>query len=97
MPLTKLENELRPIARERIATGQLPSTAPLKTWGGTGSGAPCSLCDKKIAFQDLEYEVEALVKGAVRIFRFHLVCESVWQLECARLDYLQKRQGAASQ
>ncbi len=95
MPLTRLENDLRPVARERIATGQLPSTAPAKTWGGAGSGALCSLCDRQIASQDLEYEVEAVVNDTVQTFRFHLVCESIWQLECARHAHLQKHPGAS--
>jgi hypothetical protein len=89
MPLTKIEEELRPIARERIATGQLPREGPSRMWGGHGIGQRCSLCDKPIERYQIEYEVE--LRGAtVQTFRFHTVCQSIWQLECARDAYLRK-------
>ena len=88
MPLTKLEAELRPIARERIANRQLPQQAPSQMWGGHGTGQPCALCDKPILPEEIEYELEGHIDGTVRSFRFHLVCQSVWQLECARVDFL---------
>lgn len=91
MPLTKLEAELRPIARERIATGQLPAEGPSRMWGGHGSGAPCALCDKPIPPGDIEFEVEDQLEGTPHTFRFHMVCQSVWQLECARDHYLKKQ------
>lgn len=90
MPLTQLEAELRPIARERIAKGQLPREAPSRMWGGRGNGQLCALCGKPIQRDEIEYEVEASIDGAARDFRFHMVCQSVWQLECARDDYLKK-------
>jgi hypothetical protein len=89
MPLTDLENTLRPIARERIAKGQLPRQEPARMLGGPGSGRPCSLCDKPIEPYQIEYEIEQQ-EETVRTFRFHTVCQSIWQLECARDDYLRK-------
>lgn len=89
MPLTDLENSLRPIARERIANGQLPRQEPSRMLGGPGSGRPCSLCDKPIEPYQIEYEIEQQ-EETVRTFRFHTVCQSIWQLECARDDYLRK-------
>ena len=89
MPLTELENALRPIARERIAKGQLPRQEPSRMLGGPGSGQLCSLCDKPIERYQIEYEIEHR-ETAVQTFRFHTVCQSVWQLECARDDYLRK-------
>lgn len=87
-PLTKLEAELRPIARERIANGQLPRQVPSKMWGGPGIGQPCALCGKPILREEVEYELEGHVDETLRSFRFHVVCQSVWQLECARADCL---------
>jgi hypothetical protein len=84
MPLTRLEAELRPVARERIATGQLPSEAPSRIWGGPGSGNACALCGKTIGSNEIEYEVEAHVRGVGRLFRFHMMCQSVWELEADR-------------
>jgi hypothetical protein len=91
MPLTKLEAELRPIARERIAKRQLPANAASRMWGGHGTGKLCDLCDKPIRADDVELEVDSEIDGAVRTLRFHMVCQSVWQLECARDDYLKKQ------
>jgi hypothetical protein len=90
MPFTKLKAELRPIARDRIATRQLPCEAPSQMWGGQGTGQLCALCDKPIQTDEVELEVEQRPGGTVRTFRFHSVCESIWQLECARADYLKK-------
>jgi hypothetical protein len=90
MPLTQREAELRPIARQRIANGQLPHDAPSQMWGGPGTGQLCSICDKPIQPDELEYEIEQSLGGTLQTFRFHVVCESVWQLECARDDYLRK-------
>ncbi len=89
MPLTELEAHLRPIARGRIEEGVLPCEGPHKMWGGKGSGTPCSLCDQPIAPNEVEYEVE-LSRAAIRRLKFHIVCESIWQLECARKHYLSK-------
>ena len=81
--LRKLERELRPIARERLAKGQLPREADARLWSGFGTGQPCSLCDKPIQPGEIEYEV--LVEAVVQALRFHRVCHYAWQLESARL------------
>jgi hypothetical protein len=91
VPLTQLETELRLIARQRIAQGKLPGQpAPFRTWGGYGSGHRCDLCEKPIQSDEIEYEVE-YGERADTTLRFHLVCQSVWQLEVAREEYLKSR------
>lgn len=93
MPLTKLEASLRLIARDRIVSGALPCGAPpLRMWGGNGSGRICVVCDKAIGADDVEYEVEETIEGQVKLTWFHIVCQSAWQLECARAAYLKKRE-----
>jgi hypothetical protein len=87
--LTRLEQGLRLIARERIARQQLPSRGLSRMWGGYGTGQLCALCDKPIQPNEVEYEIEH-TGAAVQTFRFHIVCLSAWQLECARDDYLRK-------
>jgi hypothetical protein len=82
--LTRLEKELRPIARARIAKGQMPREAPTRFWGGFGSGWPCALCDKPIQSDEIEYEVKP-IEAALETLRFHRVCHYAWQLECARV------------
>jgi hypothetical protein len=91
MPLSERETELRPLARECIAKGRLPRNPPAKLWGGRGSGELCALCGKPIERDQVEYEVEVSLDGTVRTFRFHIVCQSVWQLECARDDHFRER------
>jgi hypothetical protein len=82
--LRRLEKELRSIARERIAKGQMPPEAPARFWGGFGAGRPCALCDKPIQSDEIEYEVKP-IETALQTLRFHRVCHYAWQLECARV------------
>ena len=91
MPQTKLETELRLVARERIARGQLPCGATSRMWSGHGSDLPCALCDKPIQPDEVEYEVELRESGALHTIRFHILCQSMWQAECVRADHLKKR------
>jgi hypothetical protein len=80
---TQLEHELRAIAREGIANGQLPREPAILLWGGYGSGQLCSLCGRPIQLKEIEYEIPP-GEGEGHMLRFHLVCLSVWHLECAR-------------
>ena len=90
MPTTELEARLRPIARDRIVRQVLPRAVPNQIWGGRGSGKHCSLCDLPIAADQVEYEIEHPdAERGRRSWRFHIVCQSIWQLECARQQLLQ--------
>ena len=84
MPNTRLEEQLRTRARERILAGQLTCGDPIHVWGGYGSDLTCSLCDQIIGRTDVEYEVEHQIGQAVHHYRFHFLCHAAWQLECAR-------------
>jgi hypothetical protein len=82
--LKRLEQELRPIARQRIANGQLPREELTGVWGICPIGPQlCSLCDKPIQPDEVDYEIER-VGAAPHTLRFHRVCHYAWQLECAR-------------
>jgi len=86
-----LQNELRARARELISAGRLPRQHPIRIWGGNGSGdQTCSLCDRVISREEVEYELEYSVDSAVRMMRFHFICHAAWQLECAREESLNK-------
>jgi hypothetical protein len=89
MPLTQLETDLRQLARNRIANGQLPNAVPERMWGGKSSGHSCSLCDRPI--RELELELEEQVDGKVQTFHFHVLCQSLWQLECVHEHHLKNR------
>ena len=84
LPFSRLEKELRLIACELIAKGQLPREAPIWFWGGFGTGLPCALCDQPIQSEEIEHEVRP-IEAAVQTLRFHRVCHYAWQLECARV------------
>jgi len=84
MSQAKQEQELRTLARERIAKGELPGEQALREralrmWGGYGTGRLCSLCGEPVQGGQIEFEVESGQHSLI----FHLVCQSVWQLECA--------------
>ncbi len=96
MPLTELERRLRGLARGRIERGELPCLSPpLRMWGGYGSGRQCVVCDSVIASAEVELEVEETVEGRVTLMWFHVVCQSIWLLECARAAYLRNQRSDA--
>ena len=64
--------------REKVASGALPLTPPIKMWAGFGSGARCSGCDQTITSSQAEYELE--VPGG-RTFVMHLGCASLLEAE----------------
>src|SRR5689334_21957300 len=51
------EHELRLEVRRRMADGRLPREPQLHLWAGTGDGQLCSLCDRVIDSQQIEYEL----------------------------------------
>jgi hypothetical protein len=82
--LKRLERELRPIARQRIANGQLPREELTGVWVSRATERLCSLCDKPIEPGEPDYEIERLA-AAAQTLRFHRVCHYAWQLECGRV------------
>jgi hypothetical protein len=80
----QLETELRRVARDRMAKGQLPRVVPLQMWGGKGAGRLCALCDKTIEPDEMELEVEQRIDGEIYPLQFHVACHSLWRLECGR-------------
>lgn len=82
------DGELRELAVQRIASGELPCDPAARTWGSRGVGAPCSLCVRAIRPDEIEYEVavpDHRAHGDPRTVRFHLRCHAAWQTECRRL------------
>jgi len=91
MSLTQLETRLRLVARERIEKGKLPHAVPSRMWGGRGGGKPCAICDTIIKREETELEVEERLGGKVETFHFHILCQSLWQLECVRDYHLKQK------
>ena len=91
MPYNYLQNELRVKARELITSGRLPCQNPMRIWGGHGTGQQvCSVCDRVIAPDEVEYEVEHETSGTTCLNRFHFLCHAAWQVECAREATIKK-------
>lgn len=64
--------------RDKLWYGLLPNVAPVKTWGGYGTGHKlCDGCDVTITPKEVEHEVEL---GDGRTLRFHVACASLWQV-----------------
>lgn len=77
------DTELRTEVRRRIAAGRLPCTPQHYLWAGTGDGQLCSLCDRPINSQQIEYELQFNTNPLTH-YRFHRICHEAWELECIR-------------
>jgi hypothetical protein len=77
------EEVLRHEARRRVAEGRLPCEPQKYLWAGAGEGKPCSLCDRPIDAQQIEYELQFKTTPVVMV-RFHRICHQAWELECIR-------------
>jgi hypothetical protein len=95
MTLTQLETDLRLLARKLMQAGILPTAIPHITWGGNGSGEPCSLCGKYIHPSDVEYELEISDSAHQTSYRLHFMCHAAWQFESARQMDLDESRGCA--
>ena len=85
--MAEFDGTLKALARQRIASGELPCQPAARTWGSHGSGAPCSLCNGSVREDQIEYEVAVVdARGLAepRTLRFHLACHAAWQSECRR-------------
>jgi hypothetical protein len=77
------ENDLRLLARSRLQRGELPDQVQQYMWAGAGDGQSCSLCDRPIGSQQIEYELQFNTQP-VTVCRFHRICHQAWELECIR-------------
>jgi len=78
------EQILREKAREAVRNGKLPARRPDRTWGGPGVGAPCTVCEKPVTRDEMEFEIQFAHDGAVPgldKFHVHIRCFAVWELE----------------
>jgi len=75
---TQGRSALRDAACERIDQARLPRSKPARMWGGRGTGQICNLCDKPILDTEPEMELEYDGSAPLKIVRFHLQCQSVW-------------------
>jgi hypothetical protein len=83
------EASLREFARFAIRNGTLPRRDPARIWAGPSVGALCTVCEKPITRDQLEYEVEFPPDGGnpgLDQFHFHLQCFAAWEVERTKLE-----------
>lgn len=79
-PIRNTELQLR--VTQLIGNGKLPHWMPARIGAGHDDRNVCVACDRRIARDDIEYDVDDERTG--RQLTFHLDCCAVWQRECAR-------------
>lgn len=78
------EPRLREQARQAVLSGKLPARAPDRTWGGPGVDAPCSVCEKPVTKDELEFEIQFAHDGSnpgLDKFHVHIRCFAAWEFE----------------
>jgi|SRR5882724_184083 len=82
-------------ARELIQAGTLPRRAPERTWGGSGVGADCAICNVPVKRDELELEIEYARDGKAEWdgnddtldkYHVHVRCFVVWEQERHNLE-----------
>ena len=79
-PVADTVKSLRAKARQALSSGKLPNRQPGRTWGGTGSGIPCTVCGSPVAPDQFGMEVE-FDGEATRNHFLHDGCFAAWALE----------------
>jgi hypothetical protein len=83
------EPRLREQAKAAIQNGKLPSRRPDRTWGGPGVGAECSICERPVSKQEMEFEIQFARDGdnpGLDKFHVHIRCFAAWEFERTRLS-----------
>ena len=78
------ELRLREQARAVIQSGKLPSRTPDRTWGGPGVGATCSVCEKPVTKEEMEFEIQFARDGdnpGLDKYHVHIRCYAAWEFE----------------
>jgi hypothetical protein len=78
------EEILREQARAAARYGKLPARRPDRTWGGPGVGAPCTICERPVQRDEMEFEVQFERDGGTAgldKFHLHLECFAAWEFE----------------
>lgn len=83
------EPALREYARQALQQRKIPNRAPDRVWGGPGVGASCTICDKPVHKDEMEFEVQFSVDGGsphFAVYHIHVRCFSAWELVRSKLD-----------
>ena len=66
------------LARERIRSGQLPSSLPSNIWASHGDGHRCTVCDQVIGSAERQYEFALPSVGGNSHYHLHFSCHQAW-------------------
>jgi hypothetical protein len=75
---------LHALAPGVLRSRKLPRRDPDRTSRGTGVGAPCIICEKPIAPDQMEHDLQFAYDGATPgpdKFHLHVPCFAAWQFE----------------
>lgn len=74
--------------RAMIHAGSLPNRKPDATYGGSGSGDTCPVCDHVVTAADFEMELEFRDDAGGRVDTYHLHgrCHAFWDFERRNLE-----------
>ena len=69
------------LAQERIRSGQLSSSLPVKVWTGHGKGQRCAVCNQAINSAERLYEFALPILSGHSYYCLHFACHEAW-IEC---------------
>lgn len=65
-------------ARDKVRSGQLPSSLPSKMWAGYGKGRGCVVCDQVIRSDERQYEFTLRALSGYSDHCIHFACYQAW-------------------
>lgn len=78
---------------QAIRAKSLPFRSPDRTWGGKGSGAPCSLCGQSVRADEIEWELEfsrGVAAVEADIYKVHPACLDEWDAARRELQRVER-------
>jgi hypothetical protein len=73
---------------KKMDAGLLPREPPRSLQAGRGDGSPCSACDRPIRPEEHEW---SFWSGGVLTHRFHITCHRLWEAECRKRGWHDRR------
>jgi hypothetical protein len=72
------DEQLRPVIRRKVHSGELPRMHCRMTWYGPGTHSACVACDQPIELTEVEIECDLPAGGTLRL---HRRCYDIWVAE----------------
>jgi len=83
---TSEEPPLRENILSALQAGKIPNRTPDRTWGGSGVGATCAICELPLTRADMGVEIQFDHDGDTGLdkYHFHIRCYAAWEFERRR-------------